>query len=998
MSFFTGLTSNLDKYVNVQEIQKYANQAAKAAQDFILESDEEDEGREQKPPQEPGYSRAQQALISSPGPSALDGPSSPAIQPNGQATAPVPLPTTTNNLVGLERHERSTTAYTAPKPTQGVSSTSESHVPVTAGAPPAQAQFPWQNESQQSVPSTTYASEPAEVPTGAGGPLAAPAHAHGYESTEMAMAEDSGHEYEAQIQSIHENYRVQIMERDDEIKSVTEQMHSLQGLIRGLESNNQSLAKEVQQLREQQGTVQSNTEDVAALKTEYEEQLNAKAEQISQTTKQLSSLRERVGQLSAELAEVRSAAESAEVAKSTMGSATAKLSPEGDEEVKKLKEDNSRLESVINELEQQHQAELTEMAQAMQAMKTKVKSPQPTPESAVNEELANLLKTRNVATLKDFDDYIEQIRNDTMQREAQKNIQQATDARQRLEMALDEKVKEVDDRKNRMQQDFEKTLLEKDQELSQLAQQIKQLEAERESLRTTANLEGDEAQSVIVENMRAERDTLRTELDRANTHLNEISNQHSKLSRDIAPLQERIAYYETKESEFVQQVEQLNQTLAHAQAREQEKEHQISEMQNRLQHAQVDGQRTREDFQGLMDKWQTELEHREALASQLKAIQQRAESAENRLLQSETEAGEMMPILEHQQLMDKTQRELQRLRDHLLEMEENTTMEMLKRDDTIEQLKSQLTSQETAHAEGSSRVEDLEREKEGVQEQLAMSQQRISELEAENAELQTSLDNLQIVVDQLNEESNALQGASVERLEADLEAKAKILKKAEAELEEAKLANGRLQEDVADLKEQCDSLTQAESDVRYLRDQLDAAMQEREKLAEDLKKKSGIDKEDTNMIDRRIVKNAVMQYFAKDGVEDDILDILAAVLDLDDNERKIVGAPERKGTGGGNQGGPGIGFAFLDFLLSESTRAEQDDADTAPAISQPPSVHSSTPTTNGAASTAPPTAAPEVTTVPQDNHRRSSGPMASTGINPVSAIMPTNLDDILKGG
>ncbi|XP_041927895.1 thyroid receptor-interacting protein 11 [Alosa sapidissima] len=251
---------------------------------------------------------------------------------------------------------------------------------------------------------------------------------------------------------------------------------------------------------------------------------------------------------------------------------------------------------------------------------------------------------------------------------------------------------------------------------------------------------------------------------------------------------------------------------------------------------------------------------------------------------------------EMQHLRDKEQRqqqELERLRNHLLEMEESYTREVVAAEDREAELRRRVTLLDERLASSSSAVENASQQAslqvESLQEQLngvikqrdeALLQLRVAQEQVNQYAM--SLANLQMVLEQFQQEEKAMYSAELDKYKREKE---EWRRKAE-----------RLADETAALKMNLDEATAALDSASRLTDQLDL----KEEQLEDLKKQVSVRQEmledsqnklvnllnsTEGKVDKVLMRNLFMGYFhTPRNKRAEVLRLMGSVLGVDRDE------------------------------------------------------------------------------------------------------------------
>ncbi|RDD40166.1 Thyroid receptor-interacting protein 11 [Trichoplax sp. H2] len=252
----------------------------------------------------------------------------------------------------------------------------------------------------------------------------------------------------------------------------------------------------------------------------------------------------------------------------------------------------------------------------------------------------------------------------------------------------------------------------------------------------------------------------------------------------------------------------------------------------------------------------------------------------------------------------KHQTELERLRQHLVQIEESYTQEALKAKSTEEALYQQLSSAQaqmlnsTSLAQNNSRqaflqIESLQKQLDAavVQRDNALHQLMLTQEQLQQREL--SLNNLQIVLEQFQRDQSSLNATELQLLEQQL----KKMKRENEELQrKEKDARDQLEQTIltASKVEQLDAqLKTKDSIIRNLTNEV----RRKESFLQEAKKHlKMMQTSNQARVDKILVKNMLVSYLTvSNNKKGDALKVLSNILELTDDEKSKVGlnAPNR---------------------------------------------------------------------------------------------------------
>ncbi|XP_063233896.1 thyroid receptor-interacting protein 11 isoform X2 [Bacillus rossius redtenbacheri] len=270
-------------------------------------------------------------------------------------------------------------------------------------------------------------------------------------------------------------------------------------------------------------------------------------------------------------------------------------------------------------------------------------------------------------------------------------------------------------------------------------------------------------------------------------------------------------------------------------------------------------------------------------------------------------------------------KELDRLRLHLVGVEDSYTQEALRLEGQVQDLRQQLlqaeeraksssTAYTSVSVQANQQVETLQEQLRLVSQQREDAQARLSATEDQAERQAAALTNLQAVLKQFHRDKEREVMFETERIrqqlqsshtkEAELAAEINSLRGQLAEAKEGLSAAARL-------GEQLDRKTDL---VGALREEVAKLKQE---LSETEARVQAASNSSEGKVDRSLVKNLVLGYVAAPArSRADVLRVVATVLDFSEEERTRAGLPQGAGKAGGHT--PSLSEAFVRFLESES--------------------------------------------------------------------------------
>ncbi|XP_017050691.1 trichohyalin isoform X2 [Drosophila ficusphila] len=484
----------------------------------------------------------------------------------------------------------------------------------------------------------------------------------------------------------------------------------------------------------------------------------------------------------------------------------------------------------------------------------------------------------------------------------------------------------------------------KEAQLAEIQQQWQEVNEEREKLREELLNKEQESKGESEEGKRIQE--LQDDLQAKEQEIQKNQEELSKLQAIVKLNEEQLLARETEIQELSQsqqaadQSQQLQQTI---EAFGQEKNELIKALQQKHQentqyYAEI--QRLQPFEQQLKDL----VKEREKLQDQVAFLKEKSDILTTNLLTEQTNQR----LLQQQQAdsleqQANVQRDLERLRAHLLEVEELHTQESVELQRDLEEsrsrqaiLEQQVSKSSTAYTSASIRANQ---QAETLQAQHALLQQQRDELLAklgqyEDRELkqQAALTNLQCALEQFQNDKDH-----------DIEmATQRIRREMQIQLDR----QGQLQLEMAALQQQLAEANQGLRAAARLSDQLEAGQQTIAVLRDEVEglkelngqleqRLSSSESSQTDKIDKSLIKSLLIGYVVSGhaGDKQQVLRMISSVLDFNAQEADKVGLNKQQSSwlgailGGGPQTTAGAGSsrgnenlvqAFVQFLEQES--------------------------------------------------------------------------------
>lgn len=347
--------------------------------------------------------------------------------------------------------------------------------------------------------------------------------------------------------------------------------------------------------------------------------------------------------------------------------------------------------------------------------------------------------------------------------------------------------------------------------------------------------------------------------------------------------------------------------------------------------------------EGAQDEMQHVLKEMEAQQKQAQAFKQERDQSVLAIQQQQAEIQQLRNEIQRlKEKGEKSAKELERLRRHLLSVEENYTQDALAAEEREKELRNKLAAAEEKALSSSTAVQAANqqalRQVESLQTQLhVMAEQRddallqLSNAQESANQYLTSLQNLQMVLEQFQMERETQQNAEIEKYQK--------------EIATCKNEIAHLQDKVRQLQAQLDETVDALEAAQRLSEQLDhkeemiAALREEVQLRESelMKMEAEIQKLSSSTegkVDKVLMKNLILGYFhTPASSRGEALRLIGRMLDFTKSEMEQVGVEAGRGWLGGffrktvptppstPQPNPNKSFSelFVSFLERESS-------------------------------------------------------------------------------
>ncbi|XP_041453296.1 thyroid receptor-interacting protein 11-like isoform X1 [Lytechinus variegatus] len=387
---------------------------------------------------------------------------------------------------------------------------------------------------------------------------------------------------------------------------------------------------------------------------------------------------------------------------------------------------------------------------------------------------------------------------------------------------------------------------------------------------------------------------LKAKTEEANTlrhHTQQISARLQAVEQELARAHQEITNQQHMVHNKDGELRQLQDLMSRTSAEVREKDFEITALQDKCKTLAklVDERET--DVQGEVRRL---LGEAEAMQTQAQRFQQERDQA---MLALEKCQRDLLLLQEEAAMRggneQKLMRELERLRSHLIQMEDTYTQEALQSEEREKELRNRLsTAEEHAHTsshavqsaskEASVQIDSLRDQLSAMTDQKDQALMQLAMVQSESEEYILSLNNLQMVLEQFQQEKEASIASEVEVYE---------LKAREKE----RIAADLLQQNV-DLQERLSSAQEALDIASRLSEQLDKKEEAMEKLRAEMHKKEEIlgefqrrfdevSSRSETKVDKPLVKNLFMNYLsAPQAKKQEMIKVICNVLNFSEED------------------------------------------------------------------------------------------------------------------
>lgn len=297
----------------------------------------------------------------------------------------------------------------------------------------------------------------------------------------------------------------------------------------------------------------------------------------------------------------------------------------------------------------------------------------------------------------------------------------------------------------------------------------------------------------------------------------------------------------------------------------QEKEFEVKSLQEKVQTLQA----VIENKEGESGQVNKLMQENEVILSQARQLQQERDHAMMALKQKQSEQSQLFNEIQKLKEKDvKSQRELERLRSHLMQMEDGYTQEALEAEEREKDLRNRLAVAEEKFISSSSLMESASQQAnqqtESLQQQLHMlagqrdqAYLQVASLQDQLQQYAVSLNNLQMVLEQFQQEKDGQLSLEVEKNQNEIAALRKQVNSLQTEL-------GSTKEKLADAEEGLEAASRLTEQLDRKEEALSALKEEvqiREKSLKAMEEEVHRLRVSTdNKIDKLVIKNMLMSY------------------------------------------------------------------------------------------------------------------------------------------
>lgn len=418
----------------------------------------------------------------------------------------------------------------------------------------------------------------------------------------------------------------------------------------------------------------------------------------------------------------------------------------------------------------------------------------------------------------------------------------------------------------------------------ELLDSIKEKEAKVQTLHQQ-NLEYEESHA----KQTAEISSLKKQLDNMAFKLQGLQSELSDEGSEKSGLEHQV-------SEQLSNIQILKESNNRLTLMLQEKEFEVKSLQEKVQTLQAMIE-NKEGESGQVNKL---MQENEVVLSQARQLQQERDHAMMALKQKQSEQSQLFNEIQKLKEKDvKSQRELERLRSHLMQMEDGYTQEALEAEEREKDLRNRLAVAEEKFISSSSLMESASQQAnqqtESLQQQLHMlagqrdqAYLQVASLQDQLQQYAVSLNNLQMVLEQFQQEKDAQLSLEVEKNQNEIAALRKQVNSLQTEL-------GSTKEKLADAEEGLEAASRLTEQLDRKEEALSALKEEvqiREKSLKTMEDEVHRLRVSTdNKIDKLVIKNMLLSYLLSPrNKQPEVLRALGGILGFSEEDfEKITG-------------------------------------------------------------------------------------------------------------
>ncbi|KAM8718505.1 hypothetical protein ACLKA7_001673 [Drosophila subpalustris] len=668
--------------------------------------------------------------------------------------------------------------------------------------------------------------------------------------------------------------------------------------IAQLESQLEEAQSQLQRLQQQQQQQLATTTDINEEQVQHLKQLRAELKEkelkLLESQSQLDELKEQLQQLE-KMPQLTEQLEQLKAAKSSQED--------------QLKQVSDELEFKAQQLEE-FQVQLTEQAKQMKQLhvqlEDKAKQLQESTQNVEQLEAQLTLKQSNESEqLEELQTQLEQLH--TQLESKEKQLQESNELNEQLNSEL-EKLKS------------------QPKENPEQSRQLEQLERQLSELQEKHQLELEEKRQ-----LRLQQEELKEQL--------QLATRSAEQSAQIEQ-QSKVEQLEQLKAQQLETITQLQQTLD---TLNKEK----LELIKALQQKHAENTQYYAEIQRLQPLEQQLADHnkeREKLCDQINFLKEKSDILTTNLLTEQTNQRLLQQQqVESQEQQVNVQRDLERLRAHLLEIEELHTQESVELQRELDEsrakqaaLQQEVSKSSTAYTSASIRA-NQQAETLQAQHGLVLQQRdellaKLGQLEDRELKQQAALTNLQCALEQFQNDKQHDIETATQRMRRELQAQLEKQATLQSEMAALQQQLGDANQGLRAAARLSDQLEAGQQTIAVLRDEVDSLKEANQKLKQSL---SSSESSQTDKIDKSLIKSLLIGYVVSGhaGDKQQVLRMISSVLDFNNQEAERVGLNKPQsswlgsilggGSGSGGSSAQGSGNenllqAFVQFLEQES--------------------------------------------------------------------------------